>query len=660
MFDAGLRVKSSIFQSVVCDAVTKSVSMLALISAIFLLSSPAAAQENRTTYQYDGLGRLVTETRPDEGGETTFTYDALGNRLTAVETSTAGIFNVSNADALEGGVLTFTVTREGGDANSYDIVYSTSHDTTEGGDYTSVSNSTVTFAPGELSKPITIQTSPDSVFEGPEQFFLNISSPNGGIIADGVGVGTINDNSPAPVFSIGDDTKTEGSDLTFTVTKSGSTALTHTVNYATANGSATAGSDYVADSAGMLSFAPGEPSKTITITGLQDGAVEGVEDFYVNLVSASNGALIDDTQDQGVGTINDDDTVSPDDIVLTLVDPATQLDVKVLSATDTIDLSELSTTDYALRVDYQGTSSVGSVRFFENGVLVKNENIAPYSRFGDGIPNSSDLYGDPLPASAFTLKVEVWTANNGGGSLLEEKTYSIGIGVAPPFFTISDQIVQEDAGTADFTVTLTDATTLTHTVDYATADNTALSGSDYTTTSGTLTFIPGNPTTQTISVPITNDTVVEGEETFHVNLTNATGGNAVITDSLGIGTITDDDVATNDITLTLVDGVTQTHLRVLSLTDTISASEFSNNRYALRVDYQGTASVGSVLFIENSVLARTENAAPYSRFGDRNGGADLVDGPIPASAFTLKIEVWSGSNGGGTLLEEATYSLGVN
>ncbi|NRT55988.1 hypothetical protein HNQ01_001723 [Leptothrix sp. C29] len=106
-----------------------------------------------------------------------------------------------------------------------------------------------------------------------------------------------------------------------------------------------------------------------------------------------------------------------------------------------------------------------------------------------------------------------------------------------PKLSINDVVVNEGAGTATFTVTLTGATTQTTTVAFATADGTAKAGSDYTAVSGTLTFAPGE-TTKTITVPILNDAVYEGPESFTVNLSAPT--NAVIADGSGLGTIKDD------------------------------------------------------------------------------------------------------------------------
>lgn len=89
-----------------------------------------------------------------------------------------------------------------------------------------------------------------------------------------------------------------------------------------------------------------------------------------------------------------------------------------------------------------------------------------------------------------------------------------------------------------FTVRLSIPSATPVTVSYATASGSAISGSDYTPVSGTLTFAPGQ-TSQTVLVPTLNDALVEGTETFALNLSNPVG--ATVTRSQGTGTILDDD-----------------------------------------------------------------------------------------------------------------------
>lgn len=94
------------------------------------------------------------------------------------------------------------------------------------------------------------------------------------------------------------------------------------------------------------------------------------------------------------------------------------------------------------------------------------------------------------------------------------------VSLAPPptvQFSSGDYGVSEDAGPALVTATLSAASSSTVTVDYITADGTALAGSDYVTTSGTLTFTPG-VTSQTFSVPILDDEIDEPAETVSLTL----------------------------------------------------------------------------------------------------------------------------------------------
>ena len=110
-----------------------------------------------------------------------------------------------------------------------------------------------------------------------------------------------------------------------------------------------------------------------------------------------------------------------------------------------------------------------------------------------------------------------------------------------PTISINDVSVTEgNAGTtsAGFTVSLSNASSQTITVNYATADNTATAGSDYVAASGTLTFTPGQ-TSQPLSVTVNGDLLNEADVTFNVNLSAAT--NATIADNQGVGTIVDDD-----------------------------------------------------------------------------------------------------------------------
>ncbi|GAA3245205.1 Calx-beta domain-containing protein [Dactylosporangium siamense] len=104
--------------------------------------------------------------------------------------------------------------------------------------------------------------------------------------------------------------------------------------------------------------------------------------------------------------------------------------------------------------------------------------------------------------------------------------------------SINDVVVDENAGNATFTVSLSGPATDPVSVNFATANGSATAGADYTAGAGTVTFTPGQ-TSRPVSVPIINDAVDELNETFTVNLSGAVG--AGITDGSGLGTIVDAD-----------------------------------------------------------------------------------------------------------------------
>lgn len=107
----------------------------------------------------------------------------------------------------------------------------------------------------------------------------------------------------------------------------------------------------------------------------------------------------------------------------------------------------------------------------------------------------------------------------------------------PITLQIGDVRVKEKNTSARFTVSLSGASQETVTVNYATANGSAKAPADYTTTTGTLTFSPGQ-TTQTVAVRIKDDKRKERNETFFVNLSNA---NTTVADASGKGTIVDKD-----------------------------------------------------------------------------------------------------------------------
>jgi hypothetical protein len=180
-------------------------------------------------------------------------------------------------------------------------------------DYTSASG-TLTFAPGQVSRPVAVGVLGDALDEPDETLTVGLSNPGNATIADAIATVTIlDDDAPPPVvvvpaISIADVTvNPEGDSGTtpaaFAVTLSAPTTVAVSVTAGTADGTATAPADYTSGS-GTVSFAPGETSKTVTVPVAGDTLDEPDETFRVELSAVSNATVGDGT---GVGTILDDD-----------------------------------------------------------------------------------------------------------------------------------------------------------------------------------------------------------------------------------------------------------------------------------------------------------------------------------------------------------------
>jgi Calx-beta domain len=150
----------------------------------------------------------------------------------------------------------FTVSLSSPSSHIIAVNFSTADSTAVAGSDYVTNSGTLIFNPGEITKTITVLINGDSLTEGDETFFVNLSNPMNATIADGQGQITIIDNDFAlPAISINDATVSEGNTGTtnavFTVSLSSPSSQTVTASYSTTDGNAIAGRDYVA-AAGVL------------------------------------------------------------------------------------------------------------------------------------------------------------------------------------------------------------------------------------------------------------------------------------------------------------------------------------------------------------------------------------------------------------------------
>ena len=271
------------------------------------------------TYSYDDLGRLRTGQYTGgatDGRRVDYQYDPAGNRTTMTSGMPAQL-SIGAATAVnEGGTLSFPVTRTGPSVQSITVDCVPQNDSAMGGgvapfdDFVTTTRQ-LTFSasdPSPTTKFCDIATKTDSYYEGAQVVAATLQNATAGatIVQPGLARGTINETTAPPSFSVSGNSITEGSVATFTISKAGLTELTHTVSYATADGSATvADGDYTSVGLSTASFTKDQTQVTVTVSTTNDTKFEGAETLRLDLSSAGNGATI--ATAAAMSTLNNDD-----------------------------------------------------------------------------------------------------------------------------------------------------------------------------------------------------------------------------------------------------------------------------------------------------------------------------------------------------------------
>lgn len=325
---------------------------------------------------------------------------------------------------------------------------------------------------------------------------------------------TIVDAPVTPSLSVSDITiNEEAGNGQFTVTLSPvNSNLTVTVNAAATRISATPGSDYYGFFR-ALTFAPNEGSKTVTVTVLDDTAIDPDEQFGVRLYAAENAIIANGT---AVATIIDNDGSSGN------VEPELQIPANQINTPgDQVNLNLIAT-------DADGDTLSYSASGLPVGLSIDS--------------NTGLITGTTSNASTSTVTISVSDGNGGmdSGSFI----WTVESVTGPVSLSVDDVSVDESAGTMIFTVTKTPANVAAVvTVRAVSAQSgTASQGSDYFGFAADLSFA-GNEAIKTVTVPIVDDSLVEADETLGIRLLNAV--NAQLVDAEGVGTIIDDDISQN-------------------------------------------------------------------------------------------------------------------
>ncbi|WP_287595528.1 putative Ig domain-containing protein [Thermomonas sp.] len=529
---------------------------------------------------------------------------------------------VSPASVSEDGAtnLTYTVTRSLNLSSPTVVNITTTGTATAGTDYTG-SAATVTIPAGVTTATLTIDPTADGTVEANETVILNVAAGTGytvGVPSSATGT-ILNDDVPTATITVSPAAVAEDGvpNLVYTVTLNQASASALSVNY-TVGGTATSGTDYAAI-ASPLVIAAGNTVGTITVNPTADATIES--DETVTLTLAAGAGYIVGAPNNATGTILNDDLPN--------------LTINDVTASE----GNAGTTNFTFTVSLSAPAGPGGVSFdiaTANGTATAGVDYVAQSLTGQTIPAGSSSYtftvlvnGDALNEPSETYFVNVTNVTNaivadgqGVGTIVNDDPL--------PSMSINDvAVVEGNAGTtnATFTVTLGATSGQTVSVNYATADGTATAGSDYTATSGTLTFAPGQ-TTQTVTVLVNGETVPEANETFFVNLSGAS--NATISDNQGVGTITNDDVPVTVSPATVPSGTVAT-----AYSQTITASG-GVAPYSFAVT-AGSVPTGLTLSA-GGVLSGTPTAGGTFNFTITATDSSPFPGPFAGSrAYTLTI-----------------------
>src|SRR4029079_7416564 len=356
---------------------------------------------------------------------------------------------------------------------------------------------------------------------------LRVAVATSTITALTLGAGVTAAHAAPPGISITDASITEGnsgtSTMAFTLQYGGAPTAGVAVDYTTANVTATAGSDYVASSGTIALSATGCKCATLNIQIVGDTVAENTETFQVNLSNAVNKTLDDN---QAIGTITDNDV--PD---ASIDDPSVSENGGTLTFTVSLD----ATAPFASVIGF--ASAAGTATAGSDYTSVTNTLTIPAGQTSGTI--NVPILDDAIYEGDETLFMNLSAVSGvaiadrqGRGTIVEND--------AVPNITVDDPVVAENNGPMTFTISLDAAAAVDTAVDYATSDNTATAGTDYTAKTGTAVILAGSTST-TVNVALLDDAVYEGDETLNLDLSGAVNGS--ISDAQGQGTITDDDAA---------------------------------------------------------------------------------------------------------------------
>ncbi|HWH69046.1 MAG TPA: Calx-beta domain-containing protein, partial [Candidatus Sulfotelmatobacter sp.] len=449
------------------------------------------------------------------------------------------IFSQTNYVVGEGdGNAIISVVRTNGRAGVVSVAFNTlPGSATPGLKYLST-NGVLTFADNEIVKRFAVRILEETQVEGAQNLAIALSNPTGGssIVGTNPVTLTILDDDLGVSFASYVSIASETNGLvTLDVLRMNNTNVTTQVSYATTNGTATAGLNYVTTS-GTLTFKPGESRKSISISLLYDARVTGDLTFGVGLFNPTSGAQLAVPSSANVVILDvdsglrflDTNAVTGLTVTNTVLENGTNVVITVMRTnanTGPVQVNYSTADDTAVApIDYIAASGTLT---FTNGQLSNSFTVPIIDNvMVDGNKSFTiSLFNPRAPAQLLTpSQARINIIDNDSGFRFSSGTYEI----------------LENGVAAVVTVERIGNTNSSSTVNYSTQNGTAISGIDYLPASGVLTFTNGE-TSKTFSVPVIDDTLIQGDRTVLLALANASGNATLVAPSAASLTIHDND-----------------------------------------------------------------------------------------------------------------------
>ncbi len=399
---------------------------------------------------------------------------------------------------------------------------------------------------------------------------------------------------------------------TIAVTRTGGSAGAVTVDYATADSSATSGSDYSATN-GALSWLDNDAAaKSFAVSIVDDGDSESDETIDLLLTNATGGATLAG-RTTAVLTISDNDALTPGQVQLSASNYSVAEDAGPLA----IQVSRTGGSDGAVSVSYNtggGTATSGSDYQQASGTLSWGDGVGGTQSFDLTVIDDTDVEGNE------TIDISLG-AVTGGAALGSPSTATVTISdndvspVGSVAFSASGYSVAEDGSSIQVTVNRSGGSAGAVSIDYATANGTATAGSDYQPANGVLSWADGEGGAKSFGVTVTDDSDDEANETVSLSLSNPVGGVVLGSPSAATLTINDNDGSPI--------GSVAFSAGAYSVAEDGSSVQITVNRSggsggAVSIDYataNGTATAGSDYQAANGVLSWADGEGGAKSFG---------------------------------------------